>query len=144
MTPLKTSHDAINPCGFLIENDGEKLIYMTDTGTIPKKSLKYMVNADYYFIESNHDLDMLNNSGRPRFLINRIAGSYGHLSNEDSAYYMSGLVGPKTKKIILAHLSEECNTEELALKTYKYIFELRKVNYDIDIVCAKQRESIDL
>ena len=144
ITPLKTSHDATNPCGFLIEENGEKLVYMTDTGKILKKSLALMENADYYFIESNHDLDMLNNSGRPRVLINRIAESKGHLSNEDSAYFMTGLVGPKTKKIMLAHLSEECNTEELALETYKRIFALKGIKQDIEIKCAKQRESVDL
>ena len=144
VTPLKTSHDANNPCGFLIEENNQKLVYMTDTGKILKKSLKYMENADYYFIESNHDVEMLINSGRPKILIDRIIGIHGHLSNEDSAYYMTGLVGPNTKKIILAHLSEDCNTEEIALSTYKNIFSLKKVKYDIPIVCAKQRESIDL
>ena len=144
VTPLKTSHDAINPCGFIIEDKDEKLVYMTDTGKILKKSLALMSNADYYFIESNHDLDMLNNSGRPRVLINRIAGDHGHLSNEDSAYYMTGLVGEKTKKIILAHLSEDCNTEEIAIETYKKIFDLKGIKQKIEIKCARQWESVDL
>ena len=36
ITPLLTSHDAINPCGFLFENQDEKLVYMTDAGYIPE------------------------------------------------------------------------------------------------------------
>ena len=142
--PLKTSHDAINPCGYIFEDKDEKLVYMTDTGKILKKSLALMNNADYYFIESNHDLDMLYNSGRPQSLINRIAGIKGHLSNEDSAYYMSGLIGPKTKKIMLAHLSEDCNTEKVTLETYRRVFKLKNVDYKGEIKCAKQRESVAL
>ena len=144
VTTLKTSHDAINPCGYIFEDKDEKLIYMTDTGKILKKSLALMNNADYYFIESNHDLDMLYNSGRPQSLINRIAGIKGHLSNEDSAYYISGLIGPKTKKIMLAHLSEDCNTESVALETYQRIFRLKNIDYKGEIKCARQWESVAL
>ena len=39
VTPFKTSHDATNPCGFILETDNEKLAYMTDTGYVLKDSL---------------------------------------------------------------------------------------------------------
>lgn len=146
ITPLKTSHDGTKGnCGYLIECDGESLVYLTDSGKLTKKTLKLMKNATYYIIESNHDTDMLYESSRPIFLKNRIHGLKGHLSNDESAHYLSTLIGNNTKEIILAHLSEECNTEEKALKTYKEILLETKVDLSkIILKCAKQYESVDL
>lgn len=142
---LKTSHDATNSCGYLINDSDSSLVYITDTGYIPKKTLDVIKNKDLYFIESNYDDYMLQNSNRPRILIERISSKHGHLSNYDSVRFMSKVIGDKTKEIILAHLSEECNTEELALKTYINYFEDKKIdNSKIVIKCAKQYRSIDL
>lgn len=145
VTPIKASHDANPTCGYLIKSGDEDLIYLTDTGKIVKRTLSLMKNRTYYIIESNHDINMLLNSDRSDILKNRILSYRGHLSNEDSAFYISSCVGVKTKKIVLAHLSEECNTPELALKTYHNIFALKGVNLDkIEIKCAKQYEAIEL
>ena len=94
-------------------------------------------------IESNHNVKKLHRSNRPIELKLRILSDNGHLSNEDSAIYMSELVGKDTKQIILAHLSEECNTPELALSTYKKIFNKCHIQMDkIEIKCAKQHEPV--
>lgn len=143
ITPLLTSHDAVNPCGYMFESENKKLIYMTDTGFIPDMSLDYMKNADYYIIESNHDVKMQLATRRPAHLINRILSDEGHLSNKDSASYMVSLVGKNTKQIILAHLSQEANTPECALETYKTVFKKNHVNLDnIDLRCASQFEMV--
>ena len=144
ITPVSTSHDVKNPVGFIIKNKEEKLVYLTDSGKIPGKSLQKMKNADYYVIESNHDVDMLINSNRPWYLKKRILSDKGHLSNEQSATYMSKCVGEKTKQIILAHLSEECNEPEVALKTYKKIFKDAKINTrKIKFIVANQHYSVE-
>ncbi len=127
---LPTSHDAINPIGFVIEGKDEKLVYMTDTGYISEKNSSYMKNADYYIIESNHNVRMLLATNRPYELKQRILGDEGHLSNEDSALYISECVGNKTKEIVLAHLSEEANTPTHALEAYYRIFKSRYCNPD--------------
>lgn len=143
ITPLETSHDALHSVGYRIETKNETMIYMTDTGMIPKKSLALMKNADYYIIESNHNVKMLSKSNRPEVLKLRILSDQGHLSNEDSAIYMSKLVGEKTKEINLAHLSEECNTPELALEAYKKVFEKNEIDLkNILLRCANQHESL--
>jgi len=143
--PLLTSHDALAPCGFLFKDGKEKLLYLTDSGYIPDSTLKYMHNCDYYFIESNYDAHMLLTSSRPLSLKERIASEYGHLSNEQSAKYLVTLIGDKTKGIMLAHLSEECNTPNLALATYKNVFAEDGVSLkDINLVCANQWSSRDL
>ena len=128
ITPISTSHDVKNPLGFVIKNKQEKLVYLTDSGKIPGKSLQKIKNADYYIIESNHDEDMLIATNRPWPLKKRILSEKGHLSNSQSATYMTKCVGEKTKQIILAHLSEEANCPEIALKTYKKIFKDAKIS----------------
>ncbi len=143
--PIKASHDSNPTCGFLLKNDNEELVYLTDTGKISKRTFNLIKNKTYYIIESNHDVEMLLNSNRPAILKSRILSYKGHLSNEDSAFYMSNLIGENTKKIVLAHLSEECNTAEKALDTYHDVFALQKINLDhIEIKCASQHEVIEL
>ncbi len=140
--PFMTSHDAANPVGYVVISGKTKLVYLTDSGYVPEESLDYLKDADYYIMESNHDLKMLMKSNRPAVLKRRIKGDEGHLSNVDSAIYLSELVGPKTKEIYLAHLSEECNLPELALEAYRKTFKKKEVPYDIDIICLKQNEAI--
>ena len=59
ITPVKTSHDAINPCGFFIKDKEESLFYMTDTGVFLEDNLPIVKNPTYLIIESNHDIKML-------------------------------------------------------------------------------------
>lgn len=126
---LKISHDASDPIGFVFTTN-ESLLYMTDTGYVSQKNRGYIQNLDYYIIESNHDIEMLMATKRPMFLKNRILNDVGHLNNEYSARLMSEVIGEKTKEIILAHLSQEANTEEKALETYRYVFEEQNIKFD--------------
>ena len=126
---LKTSHDASDPIGFVISTD-EQLLYMTDTGYVSQKNRQYMKNLDYYIIESNHDIEMLMATKRPMFLKNRILNDVGHLNNEYSAQLMSEMIGENTKEIILAHLSQEANTKEKAIETYKQVFKEQNIQFD--------------
>ena len=80
---------------------------------------------------------------RPRYLIDRIIGDKGHLSNIDAASYLASFVGPKTKEIVLAHLSEEANTEELALEEFTKVFFDKHVKLDNILVrCASQVNTV--
>ena len=143
ITPISTSHDVRNPLGFVIENDEEKLVYLTDSGKITVKSLQKIKNADYYIIESNHDPEMLMATNRPMMLKRRILSTKGHLSNEQSATYMTKCIGDKTKEIVLAHLSEEANSPDVALATYKKVFEDANISLEnINLYCANQHYSV--
>lgn len=143
ITAVKVSHDATNPCGYVLEADGEKLFYMTDTGVFLQEALPYVKNPTYLIIESNHDIKMLLYTDRTYELKARILSSVGHLCNEDSAIAATEILGPDTKEIILSHLSEEANTPELALAAYIFIF--RHFGLDIDkynVRCANQHVSL--
>ena len=139
ITPIKTSHDAINPCGFFIKDSKESLFYMTDTGVFLEDNLPLIKNPTYLIIESNHDIKMLLNTNRPFELKNRIMSEKGHLCNEDSAFAALEIIGKSTKEIVLAHLSEEANTPEVALAAYKKIFEYKNVDINkFKVRCANQ------
>ena len=143
ITPFQTSHDAKEPCGYVIEDSEAKMVYMTDTGIFIESNLPLLKNPDYLIIESNHDMGMLMNSNRPMILKQRIKSDVGHLCNEDSAFATSKIIGDKTKEIVLAHLSEECNTEEHATAAYSNIFDYLGINLNSFILkCAKQWESV--
>ena len=119
---IKTSHDAKDSRGFIIESDGESLVILTDTGYIHHKHFEKLSNKNYYLMESNHDIEKLINGAYPSWLKKRILSNYGHLSNKDASIYLAKLIGESTKKIVLMHLSENNNSEELALKTIKETF----------------------
>ena len=100
-------------------------------------------DADYYIIESNHDIKMQLDTNRPQYLKKRIMGDEGHLSNYDSANYICDVIGRNTKQIILAHLSEDANTPEVALEEYSTVFDAR--DFDInnyDVRCASQHDTV--
>lgn len=136
---IKSSHDAPDARNFIIENKGESIVYVTDTGYVNRKYFDILKDKEIYLFESNHDIEMLLNGPYPKWLKTRVIGSYGHLSNKDSAFYLSKLIGPHTKKIVLMHLSHINNTKEKALEMIEETFK----EYDIDfkeITCANRSE----
>lgn len=140
---IKTSHDVTDSNGYIFNYNGKSIVYITDTGYINKKQHDKLKNHNVYIFESNHDIDKLRHGKYPYHLQQRILSDEGHLSNKDSAYYLSNFIGDKTTNIILAHLSEENNTEELAYQTL--VNTLEKYNKKVDkIEIAKQNERTEL
>ena len=135
---IHTSHDAPFSIGYDIIYKDKELVYITDTGYLNRKILNNIKNKDIYIIESNHDEKMLMDGPYPRFLKERVISDYGHLSNNTTAKYLQKIIGDKTKYIVLAHLSETNNTEELALSTIKELIK------DKEIIIATQKEGTPL
>ena len=141
--PFETSHDATNPCGYLLKAGNETMVYMTDTGCFIEDNLELIKNPTYLIIESNHDIKMLLNTNRTYELKQRILSDVGHLCNEDSAIATCEIIGNNTKEIVLAHLSEEANTPEVAIEAYKKIFKHFNVDWDKYLIrCANQHHSL--
>jgi len=117
MNVIHTSHDVSESFGYVIEGSNRSIVYVTDTGYINNKYFPMLSNRDLYILESNHDIEMLNNGTYSFSLRQRILGDKGHLSNYDCSLYLSKFIGSNTKCVMLAHLSEENNTKELAYDT---------------------------
>ena len=143
VTVIKTSHDAADSNGYVFSSGGKSIVYITDTGYIHVKNFEKLKNKSLYVFESNHDVRLLREGKYPYYLQQRILSDKGHLSNKDSAYYLSNFIGDKTEQIILIHLSEENNRPEVALKTLLDTLEKKGVRVP-DIEIAMQRESTEL
>lgn len=137
---IHTSHDAPYSVGFIITYKDKSLAYVTDTGYINRKYLEKMVGKDLYVIESNHDEKMLMDGPYPRFLKERVISDQGHLSNHTTAKYLKKIIGPNTKYVLLAHLSEKNNTEELALEAIQE----EGLDKNINVLIARQHEESPL
>ena len=143
VTMFKISHDTEDANGFIFESNGRSVVYVTDTGYLNIRNHKLLTNRNMYVFESNHDVEMLMNGHYPYHIKQRILGDKGHLSNKDSAYYLSKFVGNNTKCVILAHLSKANNTKELALETLQDC--LKKCNKDVEkILIAEQDKRTEL
>jgi len=115
---FRKSHDAVAPLGFrLTAPDGTSVAVVTDLGEFTPEVLSGSRDCDYLIFESNHDRAMELNSGRPWSLIKRVMGKYGHLSNDEAGEALAALVTERTKGIMLAHLSLDCNSPSQALRT---------------------------
>lgn len=134
---IRLSHDS-KCLGYIIRDNQHKLVYITDTGYLKEAHYEKIRNADYYIFESNHDLGMLVQSRRPEFVKNRIRSANGHLCNEDAAMHLIHCMGENTKEIVLAHISEEANTEELALSVLEEALEDSEIHPKVQ--AAKQFE----
>ena len=85
---------------------------------------------------------MLLHSSRPYQLKLRILSDHGHLSNEDSMVTLANIMGEKTKLVMHAHVSEECNLSPIIEMTRKRVLEGYGINRDdITYVILSRRPS---
>lgn len=113
------SHDAIDPQFYAFQKNNKQFVILTDTGYVSDRMRDSLKNADAYLIESNHDVSMLRMGPYPWSLKQRILSDKGHLSNDDGALALVDLIGNKTKRIYLGHLSKENNMKEIARDTFE-------------------------
>ena len=114
-------HDSRNAVGYRIKTpDNRFVVYSTDVGHIDDQIFENLINADLNIIEANYDDGMLMcNPSYPFLLKKRISGACGHLSNKDCAETVLNLYKNGCRRFLLAHLSRENNTPDVALETVK-------------------------
>ncbi|WP_042354553.1 MBL fold metallo-hydrolase [Bacillus rubiinfantis] len=108
------SHDAAEPMFYTFHQSNKKLVLITDTGYVSDRMKGIISNADVYVFESNHDVQMLRMGRYPWNIKRRILSDVGHVSNEDAAIALSDVIGDQTKRVYLAHLSQDNNMKDLA------------------------------
>jgi phosphoribosyl 1,2-cyclic phosphodiesterase len=130
IVPFSTSHDAAEPCGFIVSEGDIRLGYCTDTGIVTPHMHDLLRHCDGIVLESNHCPEMLRNGPYPESLKRRIRSTRGHLSNPAAAACLRDF-GRDAPRVILAHLSEINNTPERAMGSARdglgLFFELEKV-----------------
>ena len=118
VSSFATPHDSNSSVGYRIEfpdGDGTSAIGLaTDIGYVTDDIRRGLCGCEAVIIEANHDKDMLRNGPYTYLLKKRVASNRGHLANDDCANFACELAENGTQSIILAHLSRENNTPELA------------------------------
>jgi phosphoribosyl 1,2-cyclic phosphodiesterase len=113
---FETSHDAREPAGFTIRENGIRIGCCTDTGVMNARIRERLMGCDALVLESNHCPEMLRDGPYPEMLKRRIRSRRGHLSNHDAAGFLRDCC-PDIHEVMLAHLSEINNTPEKAMNS---------------------------
>ena len=131
-------HDAVDPVGFAFYAGSSGLGFITDLGYATKMIVERLRGVHTLVIETNHDEKLLqNDSHRPWPVKQRIQSRHGHLSNNAAATVIEELLPGKINRVVLGHLSRDCNTPELAMRTVRET--LHKIGKtDIELFCASQ------
>lgn len=116
-------HDSPGGCFGYVLTAGEgtsyrKAVVTTDLGHATPEVINACRDADAIVVESNHDVGMLESSGRPAWLIKRIK-QIGHLSNEQCSELVTTVTQESRvppRAVVLAHISQQCNTNALAVE----------------------------
>ncbi|MDY6065401.1 MAG: MBL fold metallo-hydrolase [Finegoldia sp.] len=144
--PIATSHDSASSCGYIINKDNKKISIVTDIGVTDDFLMENILDSKLYFIEANHDIDMLRYGKYPMRLKQRIASNRGHLSNDACADILADSLRGNHEFVKLAHLSRENNTEKIAYDTVNnYLTSLGlDTKRDISLGVAKRSEVSDV
>lgn len=111
--PFPVPHDAREPCQFLLGDGCRRFGILTDCGRETRHITALLDGCDALMIECNHDVGLLAASAYPPAVRQRIAGGFGHLSNDQAAKLLEGLDLSRLQHLVTAHLSEHNNSSAL-------------------------------
>jgi len=141
--PFEVPHNPNFPnCGFVVRcNEGKNWKTAVIATDFHKSAdvLDHFIDADFIFVESNHDLGLLARYFNPN--------SRYHMSNPKTAelLYMAYVQSrKKPHTVMLGHLSRERNTESYALRETKLVFREKGVDLHSKLFAAPAFESSKL
>ncbi len=115
--PFTIPHDARDPVGFSFFSEDKKVTVATDIGHMNDLLVENIKDSDLLMLESNHDIEMLENGRYPVVLKRRIKSDHGHLCNNVAGETLVKLASQGSKRFVIGHLSHENNCPEVAYKT---------------------------
>lgn len=116
ITVFPLSHDAAGAVDYRVDCGDASFGALTDSGVVTDEARQVLAGVELLLLESNHDVARLRAGPYPYPLKERILGPLGHLCNEDAAAFAAYMASKGTRQFVLAHLSRENNTPELALR----------------------------
>lgn len=127
-------HDAVDPTAFVFTSDSGSIGFLTDLGYAPKLAIDRLRSVHTLVIETNHDERLLQNDPkRPWSVKQRILSRHGHLSNNAAAQLAASIAGDRLERLVLGHLSRDCNRPELVLEA------MNRAGLDgLELFCAEQ------
>jgi phosphoribosyl 1,2-cyclic phosphodiesterase len=138
--PFRTSHDALEPVGFVATSTrcGTRAAIVTDLGRATDDVHAALQRIDVLVVESNHDEVMLQTGPYPYHLKRRVAGDRGHLSNRAAGELVAECMHRGLQQVVLAHLSETNNTPATALDAMRGV--ARRTRYRGMVAAAPQHD----
>lgn len=143
---FKTSHDAIEPCGFSFwDNAGNKLTIVTDLGNVDDTIIENVKGSNILLIESNYEEKLLQLAPYPPYLKSRILSEYGHLSNKQAKALLKEVIDLELKHLYIGHISENSNTEKIVELEVKEVLKELKIDIPFKISSKdKPTESVEI
>lgn len=130
--PLPLRHDGGVTFGFRLENSSDlfdppvALGYVADLGSWDLELARELADVDLLALEFNHDVDLEYTSGRSPYLIARVLGEEGHLSNVQAVGLLREVMRLSTpgrlRQVVQLHLSRDCNRPNLAAQAAQAAF----------------------
>lgn len=113
-------HDAVDPVGFKFEFEEAKAAVVTDLGHANSRLIERLKGVTAMVLEANYCDQMLEDDEvRPWSLKQRISSRHGHLSNDQARELARELQASGLERVVLGHLSKDCNTAEVASKVFE-------------------------
>lgn len=133
-----TPHDSRASVGYVITAGDRRFALATDMGMCAQSVADALTGCEGVILEANYDAELLKNGPYPLYLQERIASRFGHLENKDSAKMAAYLALHGTRRILLAHLSEENNTPAKALDTVSAYLAEHNIPLDVEVASRHQ------
>lgn len=134
-----TTHDAVNPVGFVVSSGEGKVGFATDLGMSTRLVSEHLKDCRVLVLEANHDEQMLLDGPYPWALKQRIRSRHGHLSNHDTERLLRDVSWPGLEALFLAHLSEENNCPDLVAAKFQQLMHER--GHKPQIVVGQQHQA---
>jgi phosphoribosyl 1,2-cyclic phosphodiesterase len=126
-------HDAVEPVGFVFRHEEKSFGLLSDTGHVTKLILDRLRGVNALFVEANYDDALLEaDTKRPWSTKQRISSRHGHLSNAQTAALVAELVPAGLRRVVLGHLSRDCNCPVTAARI------VRAELAGLEVCCAEQ------
>ena len=137
-TTFSIPHDAVEPVGYVIAKGERSMGVVTDLGHADAKVTDALRGVEGLVLEANYEWQMLEaDTKRPFSTKQRISSQHGHLSNDQAADLVAEIApGGPLKRVILAHLSSDCNSAEKAVEVVRGKIE----GVELEICAAAQDE----
>lgn len=144
-TPLSLRHDGGATFGFRLEGKKEAdssrwaLGYAADLGSWDRNLAQALADVDVLALEFNHDVDLQRASRRPPWLVARVLGDHGHLSNHQGARLLKECLEKsppgRLQHVVQLHVSRDCNRPELAAGVAHAILQEHRVEARLHTTC---------
>lgn len=130
-------HDAVEPVGYVISKGDRRIGVATDLGHVDDQVLRALRGVEGLVLEANYEWKMLEaDTKRPFGTKQRISSRHGHLSNEQAADLIAELLPGGLKRVILGHLSSDCNCPIKAVEVVRE----KIAGGELEICAASQHE----